>query len=465
MEAKRIRQVIFNSNQQIPLKYDVNQSIKIYDLKKMIEVALQIPRSNIKIFHNNVSYTEKDNLRLENLFPNLQTIEFFIVLEPKKEKNDDQDNQICLKIKLGDYCESHVYKYPCHFCFDCNKSFCSICNLENVHSGHETIEKYDYLQNPEEIVNRIFAKSEKEIKKINHTNLEQAKTLERYITDDLFKFLKEKIRQVEDRLKDMLNIYIDSHETSWFQMNENLKEVKKTCVDALEKRKEDLNISDMLIDENIIINYYNTIMQVHNQRQLFLYDKSKIEELEKSISKIKPLADTVFTELNNFLESKLNNEAFSQCVKEIIQNKVSPVHRTSFMNNLVKEIINSTNKKPSATKQLLERSCGKFMNSEKKKFHHLDNTIENENFNSNFDNNNNNNLNVSEAFKISSPQKERNNIFNNSLEANLQNYIASVAKQNQNQNQNFQNGTKERLYNEEISIEKDPKNTSGKLNK
>jgi hypothetical protein len=223
----------------------------------------------------------------------------------------------------------------------------------------------------------------------------------------------------------------------------------------------------MLIDENIIINYYNTIMQVHNQRQLFLNDKSKIEELEKCITKIKPLADTVFSELNNFLEGKLNNEAFSQCVKEIIQNKVSPVHRTSFMNNLVKEIINSTNKKPSATKQMLERSCGKFINSEKKKFHHLDNTIENDNYDyNNIYSNVNANVNKNEAFKIGSPQKERNDIFNNSLETNLQNYMAAVAKQNLTQNhiQNHgQNGSKGRLYNEEISTEKEPKNTSGKL--
>jgi len=447
MEATRIRQVIFNLDKHNPLKYDVNQSIKIRDLKKIIETAIQIQRNDIKLFHNNVSYTEKDDSRLENLFPSLQTIEFLTVIEPKKEKiSSIQEKEISLKLKLGEYCESHLYKYPCFFCFDCNKSFCSICNLENIHDGHETIEKYDYLQNPEEIVNRIFAKSTEEIKRVKKHDLEIAKSLERYISEDLFKFLKEKIRQVEERLKDMLNIYIESYESSWFQISENLNEVKKTCKDALEKRKEDLNISDMLVDENIIINYYNTIMQVHNQRQHFLVDKSKIEELEKSINKIKPLADRVFSELNSFLEGKLNNEAFSKCEHEIKQHKVSPVQKTIFMNYLAKEILNSTNKKPSATKQMINKSCGKFMNSEMKKFHHLENTLDDKDENQN------------EAFKIGSPKMEKkiNNDFNSNLESNLQNYMAAAATQS------FQTGSKGRLNKDEMSNTKDQRLMSGK---
>ena len=374
MESLKVRQIIFHFDKKSNFRYDVNQHIRILDLKRMIETALQIPRYKIRLYQNNIEYTQTDDSKLETLFPDLQQIDFDVILGPNMS-NEPVEKEIAIKLRLGEFCEQHVYKYPCHFCFDCNKSFCSICNLENTHSDHDTIEKYDYLQDTHVIVNRIFSRVSEDIKSLKFENEENVIKFESYLKDEFFDKLRDLITEIESKIKGILNVYLNLSINSLKQIENNLDTIKSNCSDALNNQKEVLQMQNMLIDDSVIINYYNTILQICNQRLPVENDKVKFKELVGSLSVVKPFAENIFNEIKAYLLEKLNLDSFAICEQEILKNKIEPVNVEKVKARLLQDILNSTSKKPlSAIKQnILVLSPAEFsaLQSGKKKFHHL----------------------------------------------------------------------------------------------
>lgn len=417
METFKVRQVIFHFDKKSNFRYDVNQNITIIDLKRMIETALQIPRYKIKLYQNNIDYTHSDDSKLETLFPNLQLIEFDVALGPNV-CNEPAEKAIAIKLRLGEFCDHHVYKYPCHFCFDCNKSFCSICNLENKHSDHETIEKYDYLQDSHTIVSRIFSRISQDIKSLKFENEENVYKFESYLKDEFFDKLRNLITEIETRIKGILDVYLNSSKNSLKQIENNLETIKSNCSDALDSRKEELQMQNMLIDESVIVNYYNTILQIYNQRQPIENDRVKFDELVGSLSVVKPFAENLFNEIKDYLINKLNLDSFSKCEQEIIKNKIEPVNSERVKAKLFQDILNSTSKKPvSAKKQnILGLSPAEFsaLQSGNKKFHHLK---------SSFD-------------LADNPEPKQGSEAKWNLEENLKNYVANQDNGTAGKNEN-----------------------------
>ena len=73
-----IRQTLFYVDKNRKYLFDVNQNITIHTLKKMIIAAANLGKINIKIFHDGIEYTNKDTSTLEELFPNIQIVDFTI---------------------------------------------------------------------------------------------------------------------------------------------------------------------------------------------------------------------------------------------------------------------------------------------------------------------------------------------------------------------------------------------------
>ena len=82
-DLPQIRQTRFILPKNRIYLFDVNQNISIYELKKMITVAANLGK-NVRIFHDNIEYTDKDRYNLDELFPDLQLVEFRI--EPLNEE-------------------------------------------------------------------------------------------------------------------------------------------------------------------------------------------------------------------------------------------------------------------------------------------------------------------------------------------------------------------------------------------
>ena len=86
----KIRQVLFQIDNKKKYLFDVNQNVTINTLKKMLIAAASLNNVGLRIFHNNIEYTYKTTSTIEELFPNLQLIEFQIQIT-KQFPEDDED--------------------------------------------------------------------------------------------------------------------------------------------------------------------------------------------------------------------------------------------------------------------------------------------------------------------------------------------------------------------------------------
>ena len=356
MDPKIIRRIIFKFDNSNSYCYDVNQNIKIVDLKKILESGLQIPRFKIRLYHENIEYTNLDDSRIETLFPKISEITFQVSFHPLFI-TDKSEKEIAIKLKLGSFCKLHENKYPCHFCFDCNDSFCSICHKLNLHKDHETIEKYDYLQDAESIVERIFSKLTDEVKSLKFDNNEEILLLENKIKGNYFDSLRLMLTRIEDKARSLLKLYSDINLISLKEIEENLKKVKQSCTEALLNKKEELQMQNIIIDDSIVVSYYNTILQIYNQKEPIFNDIKKFVESHNSCAHVNTFVDNITKELNLVLESILSsNEQYKKCEKEITKFQVNPISTDEVKTVLYRDISNSSSKKPQSHPRIYEEN-------------------------------------------------------------------------------------------------------------
>ena len=73
----------------------------------MIIHAADLNKTGLRIFHDGVEYTDKDENALDELFPDLDYVEFYI--QYSYEQIDDIEEIINLKLKQ--FCNKHNGKY------------------------------------------------------------------------------------------------------------------------------------------------------------------------------------------------------------------------------------------------------------------------------------------------------------------------------------------------------------------
>jgi hypothetical protein len=149
MEQSKIKQVAFIINKDISYKFDVNYNVNIKSLKRMLVAAANFTKSGVRVYYNKIEYTNQEELRLDEIAPNQNYVEFYI--QPDESLADDS-----IPLRLGPICEKHEIKYPCFYCYDCAKSICSKCISSNEHINHNTFEKYDYLQHSSILLQNVF---------------------------------------------------------------------------------------------------------------------------------------------------------------------------------------------------------------------------------------------------------------------------------------------------------------------
>ena len=148
----QIHQAAFFVDKNRKYLFDVNQNIKIKKLKQMIVAAADLNKAGLRIFHDGKEYTDYDESALDELFPDLDLVEFDI----QYSYNQVEDLEEIINLKLKNCCSKHGGKYPYFYCFTCGNSICSDCLFSGEHKGHEIKEKYDYLQESKNLVELLF---------------------------------------------------------------------------------------------------------------------------------------------------------------------------------------------------------------------------------------------------------------------------------------------------------------------
>jgi len=337
MEDLKIRKIIFDVEGKNKYNYDVHQGIKIADIKRMLDTALQMSRFKMIIFNDGKDYTNLNDSKIENLFPNKKEILFQVNFQQNKIQQSNKEIDVFFPKRKT--CQKHENKFLSHFCFECNISFCSVCHKNGEHSDHESIEKYDYLLDSEIIVERIFKKTTNDISNISSDKNKVILEMEKKIQEIFSDLIKNLIKKLEDRAKYLLKFYEEVYDNSYNKLNCNLKRVKEICVEVLTEKKEELGMQKLISDDQVVISYYNTILQIYNQRNPFNSEILKLLNLEKSYTDVYSFIEKTNIHLSNFLNSTIkNDEEFFNC-HDLIKNKeIIELTREKIKKNLETEI-------------------------------------------------------------------------------------------------------------------------------
>ena len=203
-ENPTIRQTIFIINSQLSYQFDVNQTIQLHQLKKMIAAAARLRKNSFSLYSDGIDYTNNDDDRLMNLFPGQQIVKFNLL----KGEPEDLD-QSTVKIRIDQYCPKHELKYLSYYCYTCHKSVCSLCVHDKEHQGHNFREKYDYLQNSKYLVDAAFKNDmsfNKDPKKSYQVSNDLT-VLKTQLKNTMFKTLYDMLAKVEGRLEDLVDKY------------------------------------------------------------------------------------------------------------------------------------------------------------------------------------------------------------------------------------------------------------------
>jgi hypothetical protein len=326
-DQPRIRQVLFRVEHDRNYKFDVNHTITLRSLRKMVVAAANVSK-NVRMFHKKVEYTDRLESTLNELFPDLQIVEFDIKIVEGEDKNY---NDSSIKLRFGDYCPKHDFKYPYFFCYDCKTSICSICLQSGDHKLHNYIEKYDYLQNSKNLVESIFRDVQLNLPVFDFENVNEIKTK---LKMQSFPLLKDLLNTVELRISEVLDHFCETEKLSYSCMQQNIGLLKKNCAEGLEELKNEISFKNMMADEEIFLEFDRKFKQIANEKSKIAIDNLKYDELRKLITSITSFSNNIITEIYTFLIKYTEEKQYEDFKRRIRENSVTLVKKEEIWTSL-----------------------------------------------------------------------------------------------------------------------------------
>ena len=332
-DLPKIRQTKFIlPNNRIYL-FDVNQNISIYKLKKMIIVAANIGK-NVRIFHDGIEYTDKDSYCLDELFPDLQLVEFR--LELPGEQVEEIENLINLKLRT--YCKGHQGKYPNFYCYTCGNSICTDCLKGNNHKGHNIKEKYDYLQESKDLIENLFKDLKDLLSKTNGVPEEIIKQLKAKITIQFFPELVRIVKQIEENMINLILFFLEKDQNNYKLVQNNLVSLKSSCAEGLDKLKENIEIEDLMIDENVFLTFDSKFKSINNEKDKIKKDIEIYKAFTNNLNIIQNIVENTYNEIYSFLIKYLEITKFTDIRNKININDITEVNKKEILERILGDI-------------------------------------------------------------------------------------------------------------------------------
>ena len=316
----KIVKTIFVVDKDRRYSLDVNQTITIHNLKKIIIAAANLGHK-LRLFHEGQEYTNNDPETLLDLFPDLDTIIFDMELSYENiEELDD-----IIKLKLTDkYCPLHFSKYPYFYCHTCKKSICSECANSGMHKGHDVKEKYDYLQSSQNLVKNIFGNiGEGGLGKNDKYYLELKDKIKFKYFDSLIKMLKE----IEGRLASLVDDFVQKNKINIEKVKKNMIQVQNNVAEGFDDLKDKISIEDMMLDEQIYLTFDSKYKDIIKNKDKILGDIETYNQFKKKLKVLENNIDTIYNEIYAFLDKYRANEIYSKISDEMNQSEVLPVSK------------------------------------------------------------------------------------------------------------------------------------------
>ena len=342
MEQPNIIQTLFLVDQNRKYLFDVNQNITIKKLKMILVAAAGLNKVGLRIFHNGKEYTDYDESTLEQLFPNLNYIEFY--LQFSYDNVEDLDEIIDLKFKQ--YCPDHYGKYPYFYCYTCGKSFCSDCLRSGIHNNHETKEKYDYLQESKNLVELLFKDLKDIFKNTKGVNDESIEELKAKVSIQFFPQLIQMVKQIEQKMMNLILFFFEKEKGNFKTIENNVNLLKNHCEEGLDKLKKEIVIEDMMIDENVFLTFDSKFKEIGNEKEKFKEDIAKYKQFSETLYLIQNIIEKTYKEIYDFLLKYLNVTEFEDIKNRINSQNINVVDKKKIFDKLLSNIKKRSSAEP-----------------------------------------------------------------------------------------------------------------------
>ena len=327
----KIVKAIFIVDKDRRYSFDVNQTIKIHYLKKIIIAAANLGH-NLRLFHEGQEYTDYESETLLELFPSLDVIIFD--LELSYENIEELDDII--KLKLTDkYCPLHFSKYPYFYCHTCKKSICSECYKSGAHKNHDVKEKYDYLQSSQNLVKNIFGNvGDWGLGQDDEYYLQLKDKIKFKYFDSLIKMLKE----IETNLALLVDEFVKKNKKNIEKIKKNMIQVRNNVAEGFDDLKDKISIEDMMLDEEIYLTFDSKYKDVMKNKNKILGDIETYNQFKQKLKILEDKIESIYNEIYYFLAKYKDKEIYNEISKKVNEKEVLPVSKKYLDNMMLSDV-------------------------------------------------------------------------------------------------------------------------------
>ena len=327
----KIVKAIFIVDKDRRYSFDVNQTIKIHYLKKIIIAAANLGH-NLRLFHEGQEYTDYESETLLELFPGLDVIIFD--LELSYENIEELDDII--KLKLTDkYCPLHFSKYPYFYCHTCKKSICSECYKSGAHKNHDVKEKYDYLQSSQNLVKNIFGNvGDWGVGQDDEYYLQLKDKIKFKYFDSLIKMLKE----IESNLALLVDEFVKKNKKNIEKIKKNMIQVRNNVAEGFDDLKDKISIEDMMLDEEIYLTFDSKYKDVIKNKNKILGDIETYNQFKQKLKILEDNIESIYNEIYSFLEKYRDKEVYNEISNKVNEKGVLPVSKKYLDNIMLSDV-------------------------------------------------------------------------------------------------------------------------------
>jgi len=327
----KIVKAIFIVDKERRYSFDVNQTIKIHYLKKIIIAAANLGH-NLRLFHEGQEYTDYESETLLELFPGLDVIIFD--LELSYENIEELDDII--KLKLTDkYCPLHFSKYPYFYCHTCKKSICSECYKSGAHKNHDVKEKYDYLQSSQNLVKNIFGNvGDMGVGQEDEYYLKLKEKIKFKYFDSLIKMLKE----IEGNLALLVEEFVKKNKKNIEKIKKNMIQVRNYVAEGFDDLKDKISIEDMMLDEEIYLTFDSKYKDVIKNKNKILGDIETYNQFKQKLKILEDNIESIYNEIYSFLEKYRDKEVYNEISNKVNEKGVLPVSKKYLDNIMLSDV-------------------------------------------------------------------------------------------------------------------------------
>ena len=331
---------IVTSDRIYTLEFD--QNIEMQELKTMIQKAAHLRKNAFGLFNEGEDYTQYTEETFDSLFPNQDLVVF--TLELFKGASCDETE---LLLQINNPCPEHDYKFLLYYCFDCGKSICSECFTNGVHKGHKIEDKCFYLLPSKYLIEKMFSNWSKKPYEDYNISVD-LKEFKNQLNNVTFKQLFDMLKELQRKCNELIDKYNLINQKSLGNIRDSIRDIKISCIKALDEYKDLINIKDIINNEEVFLDFEHTYKDIgKKQKEKFQNNLLKFQELNKGVSiLVQNLINDVCQMINETLLKAIDNKQFDDLQQKIKLKLIKPVNKEDIINQLSdKKIKIARNKK------------------------------------------------------------------------------------------------------------------------